>query len=113
MKVLRFVFLFAAAVRARLPPPRGSAGWAGEWGEYELMARLMVQYGKGGKKHTPFHPTLRLRDTGYARGHWQEMHFRDGLFTGSRATIRTHDVAAAIAHYFSELRRMDYRVVSE
>lgn len=74
------------------------------------MARLMVQYGKG-RKAAPFHPTLRLRDTPYARGHWQEMHFREGLFVGS-GTIRERNLTQAIEYYFAELKRMGYRDVT-
>lgn len=77
----------------------------------DFMPKLMVVYGKG-KRNKPFHPTLRLRDTGYSRGQWQEMYFREGVFCGS-GTIREINLEQAIAHYFSELRRMGHRQVSE
>ena len=70
------------------------------------MPRLMVRYKNSGK-YQPFHPKLILRDTGYARGHWQEMHFREGLFRGS-GTIRERNVTQAVEHYLSELKRMGY-----
>lgn len=74
------------------------------------MAKLLVRYGKS-KKNLPFHPELRLRDTAYSRGHWQEMHFRQGCFCGAK-TIREHSLEQAIVAYLDELRRMEYTQVS-
>ena len=70
----------------------------------------MVQYGKG-KRNKPFHPTLRLEDTGYSKSQWQSMHFRPGLFCGDKP-LREANVAQIIAHYFAELKRMGYRDVT-
>lgn len=70
--------------------------------------KLMVKY--KGRRNIPFHPTLKLMDTGYAWGHWQEMHFRPGLFCGA-GTVRERNVEQAIAQYFKDLRRMGYEIV--
>jgi len=77
------------------------------------MARLMVMYGKKRTvRNTPFHPTLKIRPTGYATDHWQEQFFRQGLYVGS-GTVRERNVEQAIAHYFSKLKRCGHVPVNE
>lgn len=74
------------------------------FGVKDFMAKLMVQRGK---RSQPFHPTLRLRNTGYSDGHWLEMCFRPGVFCGA-GTIRERNLPEAIAHYFEELKRLGH-----
>ena len=72
------------------------------------MAHLMVKRGK----NKPFHPTLQLRDTGYAKNHWLEQMFKPGCFCGS-GTILERNLQEALAHYFSELKRCGHVEVKE
>lgn len=67
------------------------------------MPKLMVRRGK----NKPFHPTLLLRNTGYAEGHWQELCFKPACFLGS-GTIRERNLEQAITHYFAELKRLGH-----
>lgn len=72
--------------------------------------KLMVQKGTS-KKHQPFHPKMILRNTGYARGHWQVMMFNLGLYVGDD-TIRERGFTDQVQHYLKELRRTGHKVVS-
>jgi hypothetical protein len=75
--------------------------------------KLMVKYGKS-KKYPPFHPALRLRRDGYCpAGHWQQLHFEEGLFCGGPTIYECPTVAEAVAEYFKELRRMNYVEVKD
>lgn len=75
------------------------------------MAKLMVKYGKS-NKYRPFHPRLKIMETGFSRGHWQEMHFHPGVFLGAGCAPKKN-VQQAIEEYFSRLRRMNYVEVKE
>ncbi len=69
--------------------------------------KLMVQDGR----KPPFHPTIKLRDTGFSRGHWQGVFFRPGAFGGIKTIREVPTVAGIVAHYLSELRRTGHVVV--
>lgn len=70
---------------------------------------LMVWSGK--RKDKPFHPTIRIRDTGYARNHYQIQFYREGLFIGSYCVREVPKTADIVKHYFDELARCGHRPV--
>ena len=75
------------------------------------MPKLMVRYGKS-RRNEPFHPRLEINTkSGYCPNHWQEQHFRPGVFTGAGCVAQI-DTEEAVKMYLSELKRMNYVVVT-
>lgn len=70
--------------------------------------KLYVRKGK-----VEFRPTLKIRDTGYARNHWQELvkiNGREAGFCGSD-TVREKNATEAVEKYMTFLKTAGYEPV--
>ena len=70
--------------------------------------KLYVRKGK-----VEFRPTLKIRDTGYARNHWQELvniNGREASFCGSY-TVRDKNATEAVELYLMFLKDHGYKPV--
>ncbi len=66
------------------------------------------------KKHVPFHPTLRILETGYSRHHVCGQFWGADVGSAGMGAVQDYvDFQEIITEYFAELRRLGHVQVSE